>query len=112
MPIVQYNDRQEETSQNQNQALAQLNVVLLEEFPVSTVQMSSSNNNSKQVHWHCDCAKCIQIEIISEEIVPQTLAVTRSKKPHPKSSDNIKEKEHPIEWQAQKYIRIGVIKEI
>ena len=50
------------------------------------------------------------METILEDTVIQSLAVTRSKKPYPQSADKDNEKEHPIEWQAQKNIMTGAIK--
>ena len=112
MPVMQYNDRQEGTSNNQNTAPAQLNVVLLEELPPNTVKVNPSTSTAQTAHWNCDCADCIQVETAPEDTIIQSLAITRSKKSYSQPVDKDKENEHPIEWKAQKDIRTGVIKEI
>ena len=60
-------------------------------------------------HWRCDCTQCIHVEDVQEETAGDVLAVTRSKKYKVQSES---EEASPIDWQVQKEVRTGVIKEL
>ena len=102
IPIVQYNDRQNKNSNQQNVPPAQLNAVLVEGM-VGETYIPAQHLDYEEVicsnRWGCDCDQCFQLQGLQENQVPDIMAVTRSKKQDIKKPARVRDiKEDPLQW--------------